>query len=443
MINSKRPHMITTIPGPKAQVLLKLRERYVPKGVSLNIPTFINQGQGALVEDVDGNILLDFAGGIGVQNIGYSHPEIIEVIKSQAEKYLHSSINVISYDSYIYLAEKMDQIIPGDSQKKTMFANSGAESVENAIKIARRYTKKTDIIAFEGAFHGRTLLTMSLTSKVKPYKYGFTPLVGGIHKVPYAYCYRCEYGLKQENCGIQCAEKLEQILETVLDPEDVAALIMEPIQGEGGFVVPPDEFVSRVKKICEKNNILFIADEIQTGFCRTGKMFASDYWSIEPDIVTTAKSLAAGLPLSAVTARKEIMEAPQAGGIGGTFSGNPLACAAAIKVIEVMLKEDFAGKAQKIGEICMKRFMEMKEKYSLIGDVRGKGAMVAIELVKDRMTKKPAKEETEKILNEAYQKGLILLSAGMFGNVIRILVPLVVTEEQLNSGMDILEEAIK
>ena len=439
----KKPEIKTEIPGPKSKELLKIKEKYVPQGVFNTVPTFIKRGEGAVIEDVDGNILLDFAGGIGVLNIGYSHPEVVEIVKDQAEKFFHSSINVVLYESYIQLAKKLCEITPGNFEKKAMFVNSGAEAVENAIKIARRYTKKTDIICFEGAFHGRTLMTMTLTSKVKPYSFGFGPFAPGIHKIPFAHCYRCSYGLERSSCNLRCAERLNEIFSSVVSAEDVAAVILEPIQGEGGFILPPKEFVNKLKEICEKNNILLIADEIQTGFCRTGKMFASEYWETVPDIITTAKSIAGGLPLSAVTAREEIIEASQIGGIGGTFCGNPLACAAGLKVIEIMERDNFAEKAQKIGEIVRARFNAMKEKYSIIGDVRGKGAMIAFELVKDRKNKVPAKEEAKAIIKKAYENGLVLLSGGLYSNVIRILVPLVVTEEQLNAGLDIIEKAVE
>jgi len=439
----KRPVMKTEIPGPVSKKLLELKEKYVPSGVFNTVPTFIRRGEGAVIEDIDGNILLDFAGGISVLNIGYSRPEVVEAVKSQAEKFFHSSINVILYESYVQLAKKLSEIIPGEYEKKTMLVNSGAEAVENAVKIARKYTGKTDIISFEGAFHGRTLLTMSLTSKVKPYKFGFGPFAPGVHKMPFAYCYRCSYGLEKDSCNLRCAERLNEVFNSVVSPEEVAAVILEPIQGEGGFIIPPDGFVERIKQICEDNGILLISDEIQTGFCRTGKMFASEYWGVVPDIITTAKSMAGGMPLSAVTAKSEIMEASQVGGIGGTYCGNPLSCEAALKVIEVMERENFAGKAARIGRICMERLKDMERKYSIIGDIRGRGAMIAVELVKDRVTKEPAKEEVKAIIKEAYSKGLVLLSAGVYGNVIRLMMPLVIADEQLNSGLDIIEDAIK
>lgn len=440
--NISEPVIKTGIPGPKSRELLKMEDKYVPRGVFHTVPAFIKRGEGAVIEDIDGNIFIDFAAGISVLNIGYSHPEVVEAVKDQAEKYFHTSFSVFLNEPYLKLAKKLCEITPGDFPKKTTFFNCGAEAVENAIKIARQYTKKTDIICFEGAYHGRTLLTMTLTSKPRPYTFGFGPFAPGVHKIPFASCYRCAYGLKRETCNLRCAERLDEIFASVVDADDVAAVIVEPLQGEGGFSLPPDEFFSKIKEICEKHNILVIADEVQSGFCRTGKMFASEYWDVVPDIVAMSKSLAGGLPLSALTAKAEIIETPQVGQIGGTFCGNPVACAAALKVIEIMERDNFAEKARKIGDILKPRLESMKEKYSIIGDVRGRGAMVAFELVKDRKTKVPAKEETAAIKEEAYKNGLVILSAGIYSNVIRLLVPLVITQEQLNSGLDIIEKSV-
>ncbi|KZL89318.1 4-aminobutyrate--2-oxoglutarate transaminase [Clostridium magnum] len=445
MTELKEIKLITEIPGPKSQELLKTREKNVPSSISGQCPVFIKKGQGSLFEDVDGNVFLDFAGGIGVLNIGYCHPEVVEAVKAQAEKYFHTSINVIQYEQYIKLAEKINNLIPGKFEKKTMFVNSGAEADENAVKIARKYTNRSEIVCFTGAFHGRTLLTMTMTSKVKPYKLGFGPFAPGVHKVPFPYCYRCPHGLERETCNLHCAKQLDAFFLEQVAPEDVAAFIIEPLQGEGGFVLPPDEYIVQLRKLCDKHGILLICDEVQSGFCRTGKMFASSYWEefgVYADIVTSAKSIAAGLPLSAVTARAEIMNSAQIGGIGGTYSGNPLATTAALKVIEIMERDNFVEKACHIGELTRTRLNEMKEKYELIGDVRGRGAMLALELVKDRTTKEPAKEETNKIVEECFQNGLVTLSCGIRGNVIRFLMPLVTTDEQLLAGLDILERAI-
>jgi len=439
----KKPIIKTSLPGPNSKKLLKIKEKSVPKGIFNVVPIIIKRGAGAVVEDIDGNVLLDFAGGIGVLNIGYSHPEVVEAVKKQAEKFFHSSINILPYESYIKLAEKLNEITPGDFKKKTMFANSGAEAIENAVKIARKYTKKTDIISFEGAFHGRTSLTMALNSRIKPYGFGFGPFPAGIYKIPFANCYRCAYGLKRESCNLRCAERLEEILYSVTTADNVAAVLMEPIQGEGGFNVPPDDFVTRIKEICVKNNILLIADEVQSGICRSGKMFASEYWKVTPDIICTAKSIAGGLPLSTITAKEEIIESPQVSGIGGTFCGNPLSCVSALKVLEIMERDKLAERANVIGQKIRNSFNKMKDKYSLIGDVRGRGAMVAMELVKDRDSKEPAKEETNKIVQEAYQNGVILIKAGLYDNVIRILLPLVINDDQLEEGLKIIEKSVE
>jgi len=439
----EKPIIKTEVPGPNARKLLQISEKYLPKALHNANPNFIKRGEGALIEDVYGNILLDFVGGIGVLSIGYSQPEVVEAVKDQAEKYFHTCSSVIFHEPYVQLAKKMSEITPGDFDKKSMFVNSGAEAVENAIKIARRYTNKTDVICFEGAFHGRTLMTMTLTSKVKPYSFNFGPFAPGIHKIPFADCYRCSYGLEKSSCNLRCAERLNEIFSSVTSAENVAAVILEPIQGEGGFILPPDEFITRIREICSKNNIVLIADEVQTGFCRTGKMFACEYWDVVPDIITSAKSLSGGIPLGAVTGRKDIMDAVNAGSLGTTFGGNPLACVSALKVIEIMQRDNFSEKAIKIGKIISDKFNNLKEKYPIIGNVRGRGAMLAIELVKDRKTKEPAKEETDKIINEAYKNGLILFSAGLYGNVIRILVPLVINENQLKAGLDRIEKAIE
>lgn len=436
--------MLTALPGPKSRELLKVREENVPQGVSMNVPAFVARGRGALVEDVDGNVLIDFAGGIGVMNIGYSHPEVVAAVKEQAELFFHTSVNVLQYEPYVRLAERLNAIVPcRGERRRTMFVNSGAEAVENAVKVARKFTRKTDVIAFEGAFHGRTLLTMALTSKIKPYKYGFGPLAPGVHRFPYAYCYRCAYGLERASCGLQCLKRLEEAFVGVVDPDDVAAVLVEPVQGEGGFVVPPAEFLAGLRALCDKHDIMLIADEVQTGFCRTGKMFALEHSGVAADIVTTAKSLGAGLPLAAVTARDEVMQASHVGGIGGTYGGNPVACAAALKVVEIMRRDGFAAKAAHIGEVLTARLRALQDECPLVGDVRGVGAMVAMELVKDRATKAPAKEETAAVVREAYQNGLVLLSAGVYGNIVRVLVPLVITDGQLAAAADILTAAVR
>jgi len=432
----------TKVPGPKSVELGKRRERYVPRGASNATPIFAQRGSGAILEDVDGNSYLDFAGGIGVLNVGYSHPDVVAAVQEQAERYFHPCFAVLQYAPYIDLAEKISGMLPGDYPKKTLFLNSGAEAVENAVKIARAYTRKPAIIAFENAFHGRTLLTMSLTAKVNPYKYNFGPFAPEIYRLPYPYCYRCPFGRQYGSCGMQCLAYIEEAMATHIAPEDVAAMIVETVIGEGGFIVPPPEFIPGLKRICEKYGILYIADEIQSGYGRTGKMFAYEHYGIEPDLVTMAKSIAAGLPLSAVAGKAEIMDTPIVGGLGGTYSGNPVACAAGLAVLDVLAKEDLVVRAASFGKYAMERFTAMQAKYPVVGDSRGLGAMVAIELVKDRDTKEPAPEATKELMHYCYEHGLILVKAGMHDNIVRLLVPLVTTDEQMAAGLDIIEAAL-
>ncbi|WP_206813073.1 4-aminobutyrate--2-oxoglutarate transaminase [Paradesulfitobacterium ferrireducens] len=431
----------TQIPGPNSQSLLEKKQKYVAQGISNGTPLFIDRAEGALMTDVDGNTFIDFYGGIGVINAGHCPKPVVKAIQDQAEKLLHTCFMVTMYDSFVDLAQKLTEITPGTFEKKTALVNSGAEAVENAVKIARAYTKRTGILAFEMAFHGRTNMTMALTSKVKPYKHGFGPFAPDVHRIPSAYCYRCHYGSSYPGCGMQCLQQFDRFFAAEVAPESVAAMIIEPVQGEGGFIVPPKEFLPGLKKIAEQHGILLIIDEVQTGFGRTGKMFASEQFGVVPDIMTMAKSIAAGLPLSAVVGKAEIMDAPGPGQLGGTYAGNPLSCAAALATIDYIEQEQLPAKAEKIGNVVMERLKDMQEKYALIGDIRNLGAMIGIELVKDRQTKEPAKEETARITQECLNNGLIIINAGVFGNVIRMLMPLVITDEQLEQALTILENA--
>ena len=428
--------------GDKTKQLIERKNKAVPKGIANSTGVFVEKASGAVITDVEGKEYLDFYAGVGVLNIGHCPAPVVKAVQSQAEKLLHSFFAIGMYESYVALAEKMNAIAPGASPKKTMFANSGAEAVENAVKIARHATRRTGIIAFECAFHGRTLMTMSLTSKVKPYKYGFGPFAPDIYKVPSAYCYRCHYRSSYPGCGMHCLENFERFFTTEIDAEHIAAMIIEPVQGEGGFLVPPPEFLPGLKAICEKKGILLIADEVQTGFARTGKMFAIENWGVEPDLMTTAKSIAAGVPLSAVTGKAEYMDAPDGGNIGGTYGGNPLACVAGLETIKYIEENALCSRATKIGEITLSRLKALQERCPAIGDVRGVGAMIGIELVKDRETKEPAKELTGKIIQYCLEQGVMLISAGVFGNVIRLLIPLVVTDEELDRGLTVLEKSI-
>jgi 4-aminobutyrate aminotransferase / (S)-3-amino-2-methylpropionate transaminase / 5-aminovalerate transaminase len=422
--------------------LMELRKKHVPAGVSLLNPAFIAKAQGAIMTDVDGRELIDFAGGIGVNNVGHSHPKVVAAIQEQAEKFIHTCFHVAPYEAYIELAARLNELAPGEFAKQTMLANTGAEAVENAVKIARYATKRPAIIAMENGFHGRTLMTMSLTSKVKPYKQGFGPFAPETYRIPSAYCYRCPYGSSYPACGCACADKLEDFFTGYVSAEQTAAVIVEPIQGEGGFITPPQEYFHKLHAICQKHGILLIIDEIQTGMGRTGKLFSIDHWGIKPDLITTAKSLAGGMPLSAVTGRADIMNTVHPGGLGGTYGGNPLSCSAALAVLKIFLEDGLLEQAVQLGDKLQTRFKGMQEKYEMIGEVRGKGPMLAMELVRDRHTKEAAGDEAKKIVKLCYDKGLVILSTGALGNVVRFLMPLVITDEQLEKGLGILEESL-
>jgi 4-aminobutyrate aminotransferase / (S)-3-amino-2-methylpropionate transaminase / 5-aminovalerate transaminase len=432
----------TGVPGPKSQELMRRREAAVPRGVSHATPIFAARAEGAVLEDVDGNRFVDFAGGIGVMNVGHRAPRVISALRKQLDEFVHTCFSVAPYEKYIELAEKLNSLTPGNFTKKTLLVNSGAEAIENSIKIARACTRRPAVICFEDAFHGRTLLAMSLTSKTHPYKAGFEPFATEVYRIPYAYCYRCSYGLQYPSCGVFCAHHLEDTFKRVVASETVAAVVVEPVLGEGGFVAPPREFFAVIQEICRRHKILLIADEVQTGFGRTGAMFACDRYGITPDILVSAKSLAAGMPLAAVTGRADVMDAAGVGGLGGTYSGNPLACAAALAALETIEQENLAERAIEIGRVFDERASVWAKRWPLIGEVRGLGAMRAIELVRSTEKKEPAKEETEQIVRYCYTHGLIMISAGSYGNVLRLLVPLIITDDQLNEGLDILQAAI-
>ncbi|MDR6550016.1 4-aminobutyrate--2-oxoglutarate transaminase [Paenibacillus qinlingensis] len=435
--------MKTAIPGPQAQKLLERRLASIPRGPFHTMATFAAKGEGALLTDVDGNTFIDLAGAIGSLNVGHCPPKVVEALKAQLDLYLHPCFHVMMYEPYVALAEKLNALTPGDHPKKTFFLNSGAEAVENAVKIARKFTGRKAVISFERGFHGRTYMAMSLTSKVKPYKNGFGPFAPDTYKMPYPYYYRSPSGLSQDEVDEQLLQKFEEFFLVEVPGEDVAAIIMEPVQGEGGFVIPSAKFVQGVKGICEKYGILLIADEVQTGFGRTGKNFAMEHFGVIPDLMTMSKSIAAGLPISAVTGRAEIMDAPGIGEIGGTYGGSPLGCVAALQVIDMLVEERLAERAIVIGAAVSERFLRLQDEVGCIGDVRTLGAMSAIEIVKDQVSKKPDKEMTTRILQEAHQQGVIVMSAGIYGNVIRILSPLVITDEQLAEALVVLEQAVK
>ncbi|CDQ18974.1 4-aminobutyrate aminotransferase apoenzyme [Halobacillus karajensis] len=440
---TKQASIQTNLPGPKASDLLERRHRIVPDAVSYGIPTFAEKADGAKITDVDGNTFIDFAGAIGTINVGHCHPTVRKALHDQVDKYIHTGFNVMMYEPYVELAEKLAALAPGTHDKKVLLQNSGAEAVENAVKIARKYTGRQSIVTFENAFHGRTLMTMSMTSKVKPYKFGFGPFAPEVYKAPFPYPYRKPKAMSDEEYNEYMIEEFKKFFVTEVAPETVAAVVMEPVQGEGGFIVPDPRFVRAVKTLCEEHGILFVADEIQTGFGRTGKYFAIEHYDVIPDLITVSKSLGAGTPISGVIGRREVMDASGPGELGGTYSGNPLGCRAAIAAIDVIEDEGLNDRADQIGKAIKSKFSQLAEDLDCIGEVRGLGAMVAVEMVTDKDSKEPDKGLTQKIIAQAQREGLLVLGAGLYGNVIRFLMPLVITDEELEEGLAILEKAMK
>ncbi len=433
----------TAIPGPRSQALMKRREAAVARGVFHSTPVFAARAEGAVVDDVDGNRFLDFAGGIGCVNVGHRAEPVLARVRAQLDRFMHTCFSVAPYESYVRLAERLNQTVPGNFAKKTLLVNTGAEAVENAIKIARAYTKRPAVICFDDAFHGRTMLALSLTSKVRPYKEGFAPFPSDIYRVPYAYCYRCAFGKTYPSCELACAQHLEDVFRRVVAADSVAAVIAEPVLGEGGFIAPPPDYFKRLAEICRKRGILFIADEVQSGIGRTGAMFACEKYGIEPDILTTAKSLGGGLPIGAVTARAEIMDAPGVGGLGGTFIGNPVACEAALAVLEMMEEKDLCARAAYLGERFVERARSWQQRWPMVGAIHGLGAMRAVELVRSATTREPADAETRQVVRFCYEHGLLTISAGTFGNIVRLLVPFVITDQQFDEGLEVLEAALQ
>ena len=418
------------------------RERYLPRGVFTYHEVYPASGSGARVVDVDGNAYLDFAGGIGTMNVGHSHPAVVAAIQEQAERYTHTCAHVLTPPLYVELARRLAEITPGDFAKKTLLVNSGAEAVENAVKIARAATGRKAIIAFENSFHGRTNLALALTGKVRPYRQSFGPFAGDVHTMPYPYCYRCTRHEASSSCCQEWREVMERAFATRVAADQVAAVIVEPVQGEGGFVVPPPDFLPELRALCTRYGILLIADEVQTGFGRTGRLFATEHSGVEPDLMLLAKSLAGGLPLAAVVGRAELMDAPLPGGLGGTYGGNPVACAAALAVIDIFEREHLVERAIALGAMALERMRNWQRRFPVVGDLRGLGAMVAMELVRDRERRDPAAAEAAQLLAEARARGLILIKAGLYDNVIRLLMPLVTSDAEMTEGLDILEAAV-
>ena len=423
----------TEIPGPRSREIASRKERYVPRALDPLAPFYVAEGKGALVRDVDGNQFIDFTGGWGCLIVGHTPDRVVKAIRDQAGKFTHTDFTAIPYEPFVALAERLARLAPGSAPKQVAFFNSGAEAIENAVKISRRSTQRSGIVVFEHAFHGRTLLTMTMTHKSKPYKSGFGPFASDVYRLPLPNPYRNKMGI----------EDFERAFLALVDPEQVAAVVIEPLQGEGGFIVPQDGFLEYLREFTTQHGILFVADEIQCGYGRTGKFFAIEHYGIEPDLIVVAKSIAVGLPLSAVIGKQEIFDTLPLSSIGGTYVGNPIACRAAIEVLNLIEEERLLERAIAIGKTIRARFLEMQRKYPVVGDVRGLGAMLGMELVKDRSAKVPAKAECSAIVQECLQNGLIVPSAGIYGNVIRLLVALVITDGELAEGLDVLDAAIQ
>ena len=442
MLDSAR--IKTEIPGPKSRALMERRHRAVTSGVGIATPMFAEEAKGALITEVDGYTFIDFGGGIGVMNIGHANSRVVEAVKSKAEQLTHTCFYVTEYEEYIELAERLNAIVPGSSEKRSFFVNSGAEAVENAVKIARYYTGRPAVIAFENSFHGRTMFAMTLTGKTDPYKKGFGPFVPEVYRVPSPYAYRCPSGKDcSGGCQGDCFGSIEKAFVSTVHPSSVAAIIVEPVSGEGGFIPFPDFYLRQLRELCDEHGIVMIVDEVQTGFGRTGKMFAIEHSSVEPDIMITAKSMGGGLPIAGVTGKAEIMDSVHSGGLGTTYGGNPIACAAALAVLDTFEEEDLLAQVVRLGERVMSAMREIQDKHpDFVGDVRGLGPMAAMEFVTDAGTKTPDKERNAKIVQAALQEGLLLLTAGQYGNCIRTLMPLNINDDELEEGLAILGRAI-
>jgi 4-aminobutyrate aminotransferase/(S)-3-amino-2-methylpropionate transaminase len=435
--------LVTEIPGPRSRELLERRNKAVPPAVFYTTPIFAEAASGAIIRDVDGNSLIDLGAGLAVLNAGNTAEAVVDAIREQLERFTHTCFHVTMHEPYVELAERLNALAPGGMERRTMFTNSGAEAVENAVKIARYFTGRQAVAVLDHAFHGRTLLAMTMTAKVMPYKHRLGPFAPEVYRLPLAYPYRCPTGGTTEaECAERCAKYAIDILEKQIGPEAVACVVAEPVAGEGGFVVPAAGFYPRLAEYCVANGILFVADEVQTGMGRTGRWFGMEHEGVKPDLITTAKALGGGLPLGAVTGRADIMDSVHVGGLGGTFGGNPLACAAALAVIETIERDGLLARAEHIGEIMLGRLREMQERFELIGDVRGRGAMVAMELVEDRTSKAPAKQASSRVIEECYRQGVVVLKAGTYDNVVRLLPPLTIDDDLLMEGLDVLDKAL-
>jgi 4-aminobutyrate aminotransferase / (S)-3-amino-2-methylpropionate transaminase / 5-aminovalerate transaminase len=432
----------TEIPGPNSKALVERREAATPRGAAKLTPIAVVKAEGAALTDADGNVFLDFAGGIGALAVGHCPPNVVAALQQQAADLIHLCAIVGTYEPYVRVAELLNEVTPGDHAKKTVLLNSGSEAVETAVKIARSYTGRPAIIVFENAYHGRTNLTLAMTSKYNLFKKGFGPYAPEIYRLPFPNVYRRPAGLSEEAFIDDAIAKLENALVAYVDPSAVAAIVIEPVQGEGGFLTTPPRFLTRIRELCSEHGIVMVADEIQAGFGRTGRLFACEHYDIVPDLIITAKSLAAGMPLATVTGRADIMDAPHPGGLGGTYSGNPLACVAAIEAVGMIRSPQFLARARQVGERFRSHLLALQEEFPLIGDVRGLGSMVLMELVTNREAKTPATNETMLVTQAAFRRGLIAIRAGLYSNCVRFLPPLNITDEQIDEGMGVLREAL-
>lgn len=433
---------MTEVPGPASRELLARREAAVPRAVFNTVPVFVRRASGAIVEDVDGNRLIDLGAGLAVLNTGSTPTEVTEAVTEQAGLYAHTCFHVTMNEPYVALAERLNALTPGRGEKRTMLVNSGAEAVENAVKVARYATGRPAVVAFGHAFHGRTFMAMSLTAKVMPYKQGFGPFAPEVYRLPWAYPYRCPAGASPEACGEACAERAIDEMERHIGPDRIACIVAEPILGEGGFVVPGEGFLPALREFATGNGIMLVADEVQTGIGRTGRWFGIEHEGVVPDLVASAKGLGGGLPVGGVTGPAEAMDAVHVGGLGGTFGGNPLACRAALAVLDLIERDGLLERARRIGELMTARLREMAGRHEAIGDVRGRGAMVAMELVADRESKEPAKGIAGRLIEECFREGVIVLKAGTYDNVVRLLPPLTIDETLLEEGLSVLDKAV-
>jgi 4-aminobutyrate aminotransferase/(S)-3-amino-2-methylpropionate transaminase len=429
----------TAIPGPKSQALHERKLAAVSAGVGTGLPVYVERAAGGILVDADGNQLIDFGSGIAVTTVGNGNPRVVEAVQKQVADFTHTCFMVTPYEEYVQVAEALAELTPGDHAKRSALFNSGSEAVENAVKVARHFTGRQAVVAFDHAYHGRTNLTMALTAKNMPYKHRFGPFASEVYRVQMAYPYRWPTG--PDRCADEAFETFVSDVHAQVGEENTAAVVLEPIQGEGGFIVPAPGFVKKVADWCREHGILFIADEVQTGFCRTGDWFASEHEDVVPDLITTAKGIAGGMPLAALTGRADVMDAIHAGGLGGTYGGNPVACAAALASIETMKEEDLRGRAKAVEALFVPRLQALAEKYGVIGDIRGRGAMLAVELVSDQEKKTPDADLTGRINKYCHGEGLVTLTCGTFGNVFRFLPPLSASDELLTEGLDILEDA--